>query len=340
MSADDVQAEPRPPVNEGLRRSGRIAKEIPIILSGPDVVGRYFSEETKTLLLSLHGASVLSRHKLVPEQEVFLRLVATGRETEVRICGEIGERQDGHIYGVAFLDPKLDFWGIEFPPPERVTKDLIPFTLECTNCHHQSSVHMDATELDVYAVNEGALRYCSHCTASTIWKITTEAAQPAPLPKPAPKKEEATAPVDAPATDPDLLLGAEALSAFASAQTPVAAAPPTPALAAVAQTTPPPRTTVVAANRRSERRMRVRCNACIRIPGMKDEIAPCEDLSKGGFSFHSTRNYGNETILEVAVPFTPDSMSIFVTGQVVNVSEVQKGKLWRYGVAYLRRGKT
>ena len=329
VSAPEVQAEPRPPVNAGMRRSGRIAKQIPIILSGPDVVGRYFSEETKTLLLSLHGASVLSRHKLVPEQELFLRMVTSGRETEVRICGEIGEREDGHIYGVSFVDSKLDFWGIEFPPPERLTKDLIPFTLECTGCHRQSSVQMDATELDVYAVNEGALRYCSHCAASTVWKITAEAA-PVPPPEPSPKPVE-IAPVSPPTAEPDLLSAAEVL-----------AEPPTaPACVAVAAAAPSAPTPPAPVNRRSERRMRARCNACVRVPGMKDEVVPCEDLSKGGFSFHSTRTYGEETILDVAVPYTLDSAgAIFVPGQVVNVSEIQKGKLWRYGVAYLRKSKT
>jgi hypothetical protein len=49
-----------------VRRSGRIPKEIPIVLIGSDLAGKIFSGQTKTVLLSLHGAGVLSRHQLSP----------------------------------------------------------------------------------------------------------------------------------------------------------------------------------------------------------------------------------------------------------------------------------
>ncbi|MGH7193567.1 MAG: hypothetical protein ACREJM_08550, partial [Candidatus Saccharimonadales bacterium] len=102
-------------LSAGIRRSGRLSREIRIILSGADAAGRQFSEATTTLMLSPHGASVISHQKLIPEQEVFLRVVSTNREIELRVCGEIGERKDGYIYGVAFVDPELDFWQTEFP---------------------------------------------------------------------------------------------------------------------------------------------------------------------------------------------------------------------------------
>jgi len=52
-----------------VRSSARIPKEIPILLIGSDLDGRMFSERAATVLLSLHGAGVLSRHKLSPEQD-------------------------------------------------------------------------------------------------------------------------------------------------------------------------------------------------------------------------------------------------------------------------------
>jgi hypothetical protein len=84
--------------------------------------------------------------------------------------------------------------------------------------------------------------------------------------------------------------------------------------------------------------MKANCNACIRIVGSADEIVPCADMSRGGFSFHSSRQYSEETMIEAAVPYTP-STSIFVPAQIANVRELQKGKLFRYGVAYLRGSK-
>lgn len=290
----------------GMRRSGRITKEIAIVLSGGDAAGRQFSEQTKTLMLSKHGASIICHHKLIPEQEAYLRVTSNDREIEVRVCGEIGEREDGHIYGVAFADPTSDFWGIEFPPPEQFAKDVIAVTLECSGCHAQQTLQFDATEMDVYAVNEGALRYCSNCALSTIWKIATKRAAPKEAPAAA-KADEA----QAKPPEPEI---------FPLSVTPAAApAPPQ-----------------VQPNRRADRRMKVKCSACIRVSGMADEIAPCEDMSRGGFSFHSGRQYSEETMIEAAVPYTPAGTSIFVQAQIANVREIQKGKLFRYGVAYMR----
>lgn len=296
----------------GIRRSGRLPKEIPIILSGADAAGRQFAESTRTLVLSLHGATILSRQKLIPEQDVFLRVAASNREIEVRVCGEIGEREDGHIYGVAFADRELDFWRIEFPAAEGLPKNLVSLTLECSGCECRWAVRFDATEIDVYTVNSGLLRYCAQCGYSTIWKIATEPLAPkeppaANLSDAEPDKEKASSR----ASEPENPVAANAVPAAASGAPQV--------------------------NRRSERRTKVKCNAGVRVPGSREEIASCQDMSRGGFSFHSGREYPLETMIEASVPYSPGG--IFVPAQIVNVVELQKGKLFRYGAAYLRSSK-
>src|SRR5260370_422522 len=74
---------------EGMRRSGRIPKEIAILLVGSDLEGKVFSEQTKTVVLSRHGAGIVSQYKLVPEQELILRRLDTNSETEIRAVGVI-----------------------------------------------------------------------------------------------------------------------------------------------------------------------------------------------------------------------------------------------------------
>jgi hypothetical protein len=294
------------------RRSGRISKEIPIVLSGGDTEGRQFSETTKTLVLSRHGASVLSHYKLVPEQEIFLLAAGTKREVEVRICGQIGEGQHGYIYGVAFVDPSVNLWEIEFPPVEELEKDLSRVTLECTGCRQRAVVEFDATEMDVYLVNQSSLRYCTRCLHSTSWKITTE--PPAPEAPVRPKREAAALAVTARTeTKIETQLLAEPV-----AEPPVAV-------------TPPP-------NRRKERRTKVKFSACIRCAGATDEIVACEDMSRGGFSFRSSREYPEETLLEVALPYTPGQEPIFVPARIGNARKLQAG-IYRYGAAYIRSPK-
>jgi len=299
-----------------FRRSARISKEVLVILSGSDAAGRQFAERTRTLVLSRHGASVISHYKLIPEQETFLRIVSTSREVEVRICGQIGERQDGYIYGVAFLDTSIDFWGVEFPAAQAPAKDLQRVTLECSACHTQANVQFDATEMDVYAVNQGLLRYCRKCAVSTIWKTAVERPVPAQQ-VPAPPMPAVTS---AQRVEPDVFTTREELI---SAPVELASFLP-----------PPP---AKKSNRRRDRRTRVKFQACIRFPGTPEDVVSCEDMSRGGFSFRSSRLYGIEAMVEVAVPYTDGPMSIFVPAQIVNFLELEKGKLYRYGAAYVRK---
>jgi len=77
-----------------MRRSGRLLKSLPILLIGSDAEGRMFSEDSHTVVLSLHGAGIVSNHKLMAEQELILRSKETEREAEIRVVGEIGS-EDG-----------------------------------------------------------------------------------------------------------------------------------------------------------------------------------------------------------------------------------------------------
>jgi len=184
---------------EGIRRSGRIPKEIAILLLGSDVEGRGFSEETKTLVLSLHGASILSRYKLVPEQQMFIRYPGTNKEGEVRLVGRIGERADGYVYGVAFLDPNINFWDIEFPAPTQSEKEAGRVLLECSGCQIRESANLDRIEQDVCTVNEGILRYCKLCRLQTIWKQVWGVLGSEPVAPQAPQHEVPPAPPAPPA---------------------------------------------------------------------------------------------------------------------------------------------
>ena len=100
---------------DGMRRSSRIPKEIAILLVGSDMAGKVFSEETKTVVLSRHGAGIVSHYVLSAEQELILRRLDTDKEAEVRIVGQLGSHGESHTYGVAFLDADADLWGVDFP---------------------------------------------------------------------------------------------------------------------------------------------------------------------------------------------------------------------------------
>src|SRR5580698_8987346 len=116
------------------RRSGRITKEIPIVLLGTDATGKVFSEETNTVVLSRHGAGVVTRYRFSPDELLTLRLAGSDREAAVRLVGQIGGEPGRYVYGVTFVDPDPHFWPMEFPPPEAFESASLSVVLECSLC--------------------------------------------------------------------------------------------------------------------------------------------------------------------------------------------------------------
>jgi hypothetical protein len=88
--------------------------------------------------------------------------------------------------------------------------------------------------------------------------------------------------------------------------------------------------------RRNRTRVRARVLACIRRRGFQEEVAVCEDLSKGGISFRSRNQYAEGSRVEVAVPFTPGSSAIFVPIRIVFSQPIPSAGLYRHGAAYIR----
>jgi hypothetical protein len=167
------------------RRSGRIVKEIPIVLLGTDTTGKMFLEETKAVVLSRHGAGVVSRYRFSPDELLTLRLPDSNQEAEIRFVGQIGGEPGRYIYGVAFVEGDPHFWPLEFPPPESFESASSFILLECSLCQATQNVEQHEIEEDVYSVNGNILRFCENCGSSTPWKKPAAEAFLAPAANPA-----------------------------------------------------------------------------------------------------------------------------------------------------------
>jgi hypothetical protein len=295
---------------DGVRRSCRISKEISILIVGSDTVGRVFSEPTKTVLLSRHGAGIVSRYKLSAEQELILRRLDTNKETEVRVVGQIGEESEAYTYGVAFLDSTNNFWGINFPAPSEVEQKARIVLMECSSCKARETVEHSDLESDVYFVNEGIFRFCKRCGSSTFWKRASEGAEETPV---------------------MVEFSPRLSSAYMDVEE-----EPQPAPVAVAETKPPARQE----NRRQHVRTKANFKACVRSFAFGDDIVACEDISRGGICFKSGKPYTAKFSVEVAVPYAPGMQNFFVRGEIVHVEELTKEKMFRCGVAYLGKSGT
>jgi hypothetical protein len=72
---------------------------------------------------------------------------------------------------------------------------------------------------------------------------------------------------------------------------------------------------------------------------MPDDVVSCEDMSRGGLRFKSTKQYFATTMIEVAVPYAPGGQSIFVPGQIMYVHESPAEGVFHCGVAYIKSSR-
>jgi hypothetical protein len=344
----------RPPMG-WVRRSGRIAKEIRILLLGMDTSGTVFSEETRTVTLSRHGAGILSKHKLAPEGLLIMRFSGGTAETAIRLVGQLGEDARGFVYGVAFVDENHDFWELKFPPPPIWNVDL-ESPMQCGSCMRCEVVDQSEVEADVYALSQSILRYCIYCGTPTVWKMAPNGA-PVRIGREGKAREsgarEGMAVEGMPLEAPVASGGAPAMpqasgrpsasvvpireglkkaapavrGRLAGAEVIVADEVPAPSL-------PPAALAVVAkaANRRRDVRTRVNFSACIRHDAA-EEVVECANLSRRGFAFRSRKHYPVGGKIEAAVPFYPGTPPTFVTALVRHVAALPNNN-FQYGVMY------
>ena len=302
-----------------MRRSTRVPKELAILLTGSDMDGKGFSEMTRTVLLSRHGAGIISTYKLSAEQEIIIRYLDTNKEALVRVVGRIGSEGEVYTYGVAFADPSnVDFWGVDFAPVSETEKTARRVALECANCKTVETVEHSDVESDVFIINEGIVRYCKECGDSTLWKRASEAPEEQPVLVGASKPAKSSS-----------FAGATGAGVDLAGPSTLVKEVPEPAPAG-----PPEKKPVPLENRRKHPRTKVTYKACIRRSGFPDDVVTCEDMSRGGICFRSRKQYFERTAIEVAVPYAASGQPIFVPAEIAWVQELPKEKQYRCGVSY------
>jgi hypothetical protein len=269
---------------EGLRQSDRVSFRMPVEASWIGNSGLEVKHAAETILVSRNGAVVRLAEKLFAGQEITLRRQREGdnwKIARVRIVAEIDQEPEGFLYAIAIVDPRADFWDIDFPAPHKAQEALARLLMECSFCQRREVVYLNEPALKSFEIRKCVARVCPHCDSPSIW--------------------------------------IEALPEVTSV------APRVPDL--VDDRVSP---------RRNRTRVKARVLACIRRRGFQEEVAVCEDLSKGGISFRSRNQYPEGTRIEVAVPFTPGSAAIFVPIRIVFSQAIPAAGLYRHGAAYIR----
>jgi hypothetical protein len=99
-------------VGSYLRRSPRKAASIPVRLSC-DKLGSAWEEETQTVLLSRHGASLRCGHSAKPGEPIQLERLDTGERVLGQVAWQRSAESDGVRIGIEFVDCD-NFWGLDW----------------------------------------------------------------------------------------------------------------------------------------------------------------------------------------------------------------------------------
>jgi hypothetical protein len=102
-----VLHEGRPP-----RRTERVNISVPIFVTGEDTSGEKFEKSAHTVTLSGHGASIDLSHRLSAGQDITIQRLDKSRQAIARVLHTIARSEKGNLYGVAFVDPAVDLWGM------------------------------------------------------------------------------------------------------------------------------------------------------------------------------------------------------------------------------------
>jgi hypothetical protein len=100
------------------RRTQRVLMGVPVKISGHSTHGSLFEEQTHTLAVNAHGASILLFASVRNGQVLKLVNIATGDEAECTVAHVSQPKADRTEVGVFFVLANPKFWHITFPPQE------------------------------------------------------------------------------------------------------------------------------------------------------------------------------------------------------------------------------
>jgi hypothetical protein len=100
------------------RRSQRIDLSVSVVVHRPKGEGPQFYENTKTLVVSAHGALVALKGMVAPRQRLVLQNTSSGQQEECRVVSVNKDLTGPPTVAVEFTKPTPSFWRVAFPPAD------------------------------------------------------------------------------------------------------------------------------------------------------------------------------------------------------------------------------
>ena len=172
LKVGTVPNKPMSTLSGGLRQSDRISLRMPVEPAWATAAGATFTQTAETLLVSRNGGVLRFTEKLEPGQELHLRRNVEGEQwknTRARVVAEIDQDANGFLYAIHILEPRCDFWDIEFPSLHTAEEALARLLMECSFCQRREVVYLNELQLKSFEVRKCVARHCPHCDSPSIW---------------------------------------------------------------------------------------------------------------------------------------------------------------------------
>ncbi len=160
-------------LSDGLRQSDRVRFRMPVEASWVSLDGATLTQNAETLLVSRNGGVLRLTEKLSMGQELHLRRNLDGdnwKHTRARVVAEIDQDPPNHfLYAVHILEPRSDFWDIDFPAPHKADEALARLLMECSFCQRREVVYLNELQLKSFEVRKCVARVCKLCDSPSIW---------------------------------------------------------------------------------------------------------------------------------------------------------------------------
>lgn len=152
------------------RRSDRLLLTIPLRVEGTDARGREFESEARTVIINRHGARIQLKYFLKGGQVMRLVNLVNHRIADFRVVGPTEPYSEkGGEYAVATLNPDINIWGIQFPPPAESEVTTPKALVECRTCHTVALQRLSMVEVEVLESAGIFSRMCEKCGQPTPW---------------------------------------------------------------------------------------------------------------------------------------------------------------------------
>jgi len=167
------------------RKTKRIFSRIPVRISGVDELGKPFSEETTTMEVSRDGARVALRRVPRFGAELVLTHLRSGFTVSSLVTHYCAQSYSGlPEWGVEFMSPVPDFWGINFEQSENHQELTVWALLLCQTCGRKEMANLSRAEYEELGEQFHFSRSCAACGRRTDWEVAAREEEEPPASKP------------------------------------------------------------------------------------------------------------------------------------------------------------